>query len=387
MIRRSVWAGIIAFALGGCSQVNSLLVGTDNALPPTELGTIEATVNPQARWQAQVGDGSDQQTLALVPAVAGNRVFAASYDGVVVAFDTATGSTVWQAATGLPISAGVGLSADLVLFGTEEGEVVALDRGTGNPIWQVPVPSEVLAVPKVDEGVVVVRTIDGSFTGLDVADGNRLWLYAQPVPALTLRGLAAPVLARGVAIAGLDTGKLMVLSLSDGRLVWDRTVAPPRGRTELDRLVDIDAEPQLIDNALYVSAYQGNVAAIDLQTGETEWRHELSSHAGLDVDDQRVYVTDDDDVIWALDRNSGEVLWQQDALKGRRLTAPVIVNGTVVAGDFEGYLHWLQREDGQLAGRLRVDKTAITVKPVVADDSVYVLNQNGTLSAVRIDED
>jgi outer membrane protein assembly factor BamB len=231
----------------------------------------------------------------------------------------------------------------------------------------------------------VVRTIDGRFIGLDTESGERLWIYTYTVPALTLRGTAAPLLAQGVAITGLDTGKLLVLSLQDGTPVWEKRIAPPQGRTELERLVDIDAEPRVMDSVLYIVTYQGNVTAIDLRNGNTLWSRDFSSYSGLDVDTRQVYITDDNDTVWALDRRSGGTLWKQTALNRRTLSTPVVNGNYVVVGDFEGYLHWLDTTDGRLVGRVRADKEGIAAAPVVRDNILYVLSNRGTLSAFQLE--
>jgi outer membrane protein assembly factor BamB len=274
---------------------------------------------------------------------------------------------------------------DLVLVGTDEGQVVALQAADGEEAWRARASSEILAVPQGAEGVVVVRTIDGRFVGLDTNTGEQLWIYTYTVPALTLRGTAAPLLAQGVAITGLDTGKLLVLSLQDGTPVWEKRIAPPQGRTELERLVDIDAEPRVVDSVLYIVTYQGNVTAIDLRNGNTLWSRDFSSYSGLDVDTQQVYITDDNDTVWALDRRNGGTLWKQTALNRRSLSTPVTVDGSyVVVGDFEGYLHWLDATDGSLVGRVRADKEGIAAAPVFRNNTLYVLSNGGTLSAFQL---
>jgi outer membrane protein assembly factor BamB len=261
---------------------------------------------------------------------------------------------------------------------------VALNQDDGAEAWRAQVSSEILAAPRGAEGVVVVRTVDGKFTGLDARSGERLWVYSHTVPVLTLRGTAAPLLVQGVAIAGLDTGKLLVLSLRDGQPRWEKSIAPPRGRTELERMVDIDSEPRIAESVLYVTAYQGNITAIDLRSGNTLWSRDFSSYAGLDVDGRRVYISDNDDAVWALDRRNGGALWKQAELTGRKLSAPVASEDYIVVGDFEGYLHWLNKDDGKVVGRVRADSKGIATAPIVRGGNLYVLGKGGTLSAFRV---
>jgi outer membrane protein assembly factor BamB len=370
----------------GCGWINNYLAGSENVAPPAELQPIAAPLPVQKLWDVGVGKGSEGAFVKLVPVMQAGRLYAASHDGLVLAVDADDGKPIWEVDTDLTITAGVGFVDDLVLVGTDEGQVVALQAADGEEAWRARASSEILAVPQGAEGVVVVRTIDGRFIGLDTNSGEQLWIYTYTVPALTLRGMAAPVLAQGVAITGLDTGKLLVLSLRDGTPVWEKRIAPPQGRTELERLVDIDADPRVVDSVLYIVTYQGNVTAIDLRNGNTLWSRDFSSYSGLDVDTRQVYITDDNDTVWALDRRSGGTLWKQTALNRRSLSTPVVINGNyVVVGDFEGYLHWLDATDGRLVGRVRADKEGIVAAPVFQNNILYVLSNSGTLSAFQLE--
>ncbi len=376
--------GFIVLTLSsGCGMLNTYLAGSDNTTPPTPLTTIENRVTVQSLWNASTAS-SQGAFVRLQPAIHGNRVFVASR-GQVAAFDRATGQTLWLTALDQPITAGTGLTDDLVLVGTGRAQVIALHQEDGREVWRAPVSSEVLATPRGDQGIVVVRAMDGQLSGLNARTGERLWLYSTTVPALTLRGSAAPLVGRGVAIIGLDNGKLLVLSLQKGIPVFEKTLAPPRGRTELERLVDMDSEPRIVGGVLYIAAYQGNVSAIDPRTGNTLWNKELSSYAGLDADGEQVYVVDSEGVVWGLDAKTGRALWKQAELTGRRLSTPVVHKAGVVVGDFEGYLHWLDKDSGKLIGRVRADSTAIRTAPVIEGDTLFVLSEGGRLSAFRAD--
>jgi outer membrane protein assembly factor BamB len=377
---RFVLVVLHALLISGCSW---FMGGSDNAPPPAKLLSIENPITPRKLWDTKVS-GTAGTFLHLTPAIDRGRIYVAGHEGDVMGLDAESGSPLWKVSTGLAISSGVGLGDGLVLIGTDTGQAVALRQEDGSEVWRAQMSSEVLAVPRAAEGVVVVRTGDGKFTGLDSRTGTRLWVYSYAMPALTLRGSSAPILVQGLAIAGLDTGKLLVLSLHDGLPRWEKSIAPPRGRTEIDRIVDIDSEPQIAGDVLYITAYQGNITAIDLRSGNTLWSRDFSSHAGLDVDSERVYITDDTDAVWALDRRNGGALWKQSELHGRRLSAPVVSDDYVVVGDAEGYLHWLNKEDGRVVGRERVDRKGINVAPIVWGGNLYVLGENGVLSAFRV---
>ncbi|MEJ2426610.1 MAG: PQQ-binding-like beta-propeller repeat protein, partial [Candidatus Thiodiazotropha sp.] len=213
--------------------------------------------------------------------------------------------------------------------------------------------------------------------------GERRWLYDRSVPVLSLRGDSSPVIGESRVIAGFAGGKLIALSLESGLVIWEAEISVPQGRTELERVVDIDADPKLVEGTVYVAAFQGDVAAVSESSGVVLWRHKLSSHAGLDASWRSLYVTDANDRVWALDASNGATLWQQKALHARRVTAPAIVDEYLVVGDLEGYVHWLSQDDGRQLARIKVGSDPIRYKPLVANDVVYILDDGGTLTALR----
>lgn len=367
--------------IAGCSWFGS----SDNSIPPAELKTIAQPITVQQLWETRVGSGTENQFIRLIPALADGRIYAASHDGTVMALDALNGQRLWEVATKLPISGGVGLMLDpgLVLVGTDKGQVVALRQEDGQEAWRSQVSSEILAPPRGAAGIVVVHTGDGKFTGLDARSGERRWAYTHALPALSLRGAAPSLLTHNLIITGLATGKLLVLSLDKGLPVTEKTIAAPRGRTEIERLVDIDSEPKIFDDILYLVAYRGSIAAMDMRNGNLVWNREISSYAGLDVDNQQVYVSDETDAVLALDRRNGGTFWKQSELTGRRLSAPAASTDYVVVGDFEGYLHWLSKDSGRIVGRVRAAGQGIIAPPLAAGNIVFALGKNGALSAFR----
>ena len=385
MIKIRTFSLLIPILLvSGCGWFNTYIRGEDNSLPAAELIDLEQPIGVDEIWDRKASSGTGEGYIKLLPAVDQNRIYVAGYKGDVAALAADSGDIIWETDAKLPISAGVGLGNDLVLIGSSEGEVIALYSSNGEEAWRAQAPSEILASPRAASGVVIVRSIDGTFTGYDARNGARLWAYSSTVPALTLRGTAPPILAQGAVITGLDTGKLLVLSLANGTPVWEKTIAPPRGRTELDRIVDIDAEPRVAGSTLYAAAYQGALTAIDLRNGNTLWSREFSSYTGIDADDSKLYITDESDAVWALDQRTGGSLWKQTQLSNRRLSAPVVGDGYVVVGDFEGYLHWLNRTDGKIVARVRADSEGIIASPIYHNGIFYILGNGGRLSAYRI---
>ena len=371
--------------LAGCSSLASFLGGGDGTIPPNELQPLSKSLPLQQRWQRNLSSGTSAGRSALRPDIADGRLYLAGAAGDLSALELETGLPIWQADVDLRISAGVGLGEGLVLVGGLEGEVLALSQRDGSQAWSAQVSSEVLAVPVVADGVVVVRSIDGYVIGFEAATGKRIWSYNYTLPTLTLRGASSPLIAQGLVIVGQENGKIVLLGLRDGIPVGEKNIATPRGRTELERISDIDAELHLVDGVLYVASYQGKLSALDLRAGESLWQQDLATHTGLTIDDRQLYlVTAGDDSVIALDRSSGQPTWRRDDLARRRLSPPVSTSGYVIVGDFEGYVHWLDRRNGEIVGRVRANSSGISQAPVIYRNVLYVLGNSGELSAISL---
>ena len=383
-------AGLVRFTLvgvlsllGGCTTVNEYFVGTDTAEPPAELKEVQATIEVQEVWSKRVGDGVSEQYLKLRPAIANGRLYAADRDGEVSAYDASTGELLWSTKTGFPISGGPGVGPGVALIGTSDGEVIALDSSSGEQRWLAQVSSEVLAPPVSGETVVVARTGDGKLYGLDLATGERRWVYDRSVPALSLRGTSTPAVHDGQLVAGFDSGYLVSIELETGLTMWERQIAVPRGRSELERLVDIDADPIIADNTIYAVSFQGRLAALDMRSGEFIWRRDMSSHTGLSLDDTNIYVSDEHSHVWALDRDNSGSLWRQQELQARALTAPAAVDNYVVTADFEGHVHWMAKDDGHLVARTQVGDGVIA-PPLVYQGKVFIYDRGGRITVYTV---
>lgn len=374
---------VLLLLLGGCSTIGGMFGGEDNLEPPAPLVEFAPEMSVATRWSRAPVSGAGEEYVKLSPALAGNQLFVADGDGDVVALAVDSGGELWRRETGAVISGGVGFGSGLVLVGSSEAEVIALRADNGETVWQVDVSTEVLAPPRAASGVVLVRTIDGKLWALNASDGTRLWVHDRGVPVLSLRGTSAPAVAGDMVVAGFANGKLVALDLDRGTTRWERTVAVPRGRSELQRMVDIDSDPVIIGGLVFVATYHGRVAAVIQSDGRVLWDREMSSHAGLAVAGRTVYVVDEEDQVWALEAERGRALWKQDQLRARRLTRPVVVGDYLAVADLEGYVHWLSARDGHLVARTRVDDGAITATPAASLDTLYVLSDAGRVTALQ----
>jgi outer membrane protein assembly factor BamB len=375
----------VFLGLSGCGAIEYLFVEKVYEEPPSELTEFTPEFELNALWKSEAGEGAGESNNDLGAWWQNGLVVAVDHEGEVSAFNAETGKRQWETELDVTVVAGIGGGMDMVLVGTQKGEMIALNEADGKERWRSRLTSEVLARPIAGENIVVARTADGRVTGMSAEDGQVLWSYQRSVPLLSLRGAGAPVIAEGRVIAGYDNGKLVALSITDGKVVWEKSVAVPRGRTELDRLVDIDADPVVINDTVYAVTYQGNVAGVDLTSGQTLWSREMSSQAGLAaVYGDAVYVTDDEGNVWSVQDGSGDALWRQTRLVRRHVTGPAVAGDYVVVGDLEGYIHWIARNDGRFVARQQITDAAIRSQPFVVDGVLYITAVDGTIAAVRV---
>lgn len=372
---------LIVLTVSGCSVVNRISGDASNADHPAELKGIEALANIKKLWSKYAGKGYGDKFIKLIPAYNQGMIFVVDRHGDLQSFDANSGNSIWRNELDIAITGGPGVNDSFVILGSQEGEVLVCANEDGKLIWQSKVSSEILAAPQEHNGIVVVRTIDGKIFGLDSSDGNHLWVYERAVPSLTLRGTSQPVIAGDLVIVGFDSGHLSAVALHTGKLIWETNISLPSGSSQLERIVDIDSEPVVKENNIYVVTFQGNLAAVTLESGRILWSQEISSHSGLSVDDDAIYITDDQSHVWALERITGVPLWQQKGLYARMVTRPAMIGNLVVVGDFEGYLHWMDKNTGEFMARTKISSNAIQVPPVAVLDIVYIYGSNGRLSA------
>jgi outer membrane protein assembly factor BamB len=375
---------LILSACLGCGAkkyVSQIVGGIDNTEPPSPLIDFVETAKLDKVWSQDTGKGTDELFIKLVPAVLGDQIFTADTRGNITALFADTGKKIWRIDSDLPITGGPGADESLITVGTSEGEILSLSIETGEEVWRSTVSSEILSSPREADGVVIVRTIDGKIFALDAITGDRLWVYDRTVPALTLRGTSTPVIANNLVIAGFDGGRVTALELKTGKLIWETKVAVSRGRSELERMVDIDSQPLIVGDTIYVTTFQANVAAISLESGQILWQRDISSHSELGAEGGQLYVTDEMGNVWALDRFSGASIWKQEKLTFRQVTGPAILGDMVVVGDLKGYLHWLNKATGDFAARTRIGSDPILTQPIVANDILFAYSSDGTLSA------
>ncbi len=377
-----------AVLLGGCSSSDE-----------EEERTLPEIVNrfeTQVLWQQSVGEGVAHYFSRLSPVVNGNVIYSAARNGTVAAFDVDSGERLWEVdvreSTSLwpwadddsaKLSGGLLYAYGILYVGSEHGEVIAIDPENGAIKWKKAVPGEAISTPAAGDGLVFVNLASGILVALHPDTGEERWRYEQEVPPLTLRGISSPTTANGGVLVGEELGRLSVLIANNGFTAWKADIALPKGASEFERLVDVDTQPHVSGSNAYTIAYNGNLAAVDMRSGNVIWQREYSSYRELSLDALSIYVVDSDGVIYGLDKNSGIERWSQPALTGWHLTGVGVSGDHLVLGDEEGNLHWLDKTSGELLARSEFDSSGFFVEPVVAGEKVFIQTRDGELSAVK----
>jgi outer membrane protein assembly factor BamB len=398
-MKRSLLLVACVALLCGCARIKGWFGDTksENIEPPTPLADFTPSLSVQEIWNERIGKGEGRSGARMSVAYADGRLYAASVNGDVEAFDAASGRSVWKKHAGsrrgfiwhrgdnsVRWTGGPSIDGDLVVVGTLEGSVQAFAAADGADLWTAQLSSEIISPPGIGAGIVAARTNDGRVFGLDAKTGKRLWVFDHAtVPVLSLRGNSGPVIDSGSVYVGEDNGKVVALRASDGGELWEQQIASGEGRGELERMQDVDGRLRVEGGVVYASGYRGQTAALIAQSGRPLWTHELSSYGGVALSASQLYTTDADSAVWALDLRSGSSEWKQEGLKYRWVSAPAVQGDAVVVGDLDGYVHWLSISDGKFVARARLSKEPIKGSPLVVGDVVYVEDVDGRIGAFR----
>jgi outer membrane protein assembly factor BamB len=379
MIKRLALTAASTLLLTACAG----FFDKDNTPTPTPLTPFTAEIKPTLLWSAKVGSGSNDTYLKLSPSLSGDAIYTSSANGVVTATNKHNGNTFWSVNTKTPITSGTGVGSGMVVVGSRQGDVISLQQSDGRLLWKTNVSGEVLAKPAIGNNTIVVKTIDGTIHTLAASDGHLLWTYQQTEPSLILRGSSAPLVRDNIIFAGFANGNLAKIGLRNGQLDWSRPIAIAVGGFSIERMIDIDADPFVYGHRVFAATYQGKIASLDWNSGNTLWSHDISSYTGMTADDDSIYISDASGYIWAFGANNGLVNWRQTQLEARNVSPPAVMGNYVVVGDAEGYLHWLGKRDGHFAGREFAGNT-IMAAPIVENNVLYALTSNGSLVAYTL---
>lgn len=375
-MKRLLIAGLIAL-LAACSS-------KDVELEPADLVDFKQSVKVKRLWSKNIGSGAGEQYTLLPMAIVGETLFAVDHEGYLISLNRLSGKKNWSRELEQPIASGVGATAEYVFVGTLNGQIIALSATDGSELWRSDLTSEVLSPPQANGNVVVVQTQDGRIVGLNIEDGSRRWLQENSVPALTLRGTSTPIVTDTSVYAGFASGKIIALDVKDGVSLWEQRVALSQGRSELERVVDINSAPLLVGDILYCASYQGRIVAINRGTGRGLWAKKESTYNTLAASAEAIFISDANGIVRSYNATNGELNWENEQLIRRRLSAPQTFGRYVAVADFEGYLHIMNQADGEFVARRKIDGDGVRTPMQSVDDILYIYGNSGDLEAITI---
>lgn len=387
-LRKTLLVGLVASVLlAGCSSEQDTIV-------MSPLPEVTNQFTPETVWDKSVGDGIGKYYSHLSPAWEGSSIYAADRNGLVKALDADSGVEIWSVnlaektgflSAGIPamLSGGLTVSGEHLYVGTERGTLIALNANDGEIAWTANAGGEVLSRPEVSEGLVLVHTGNGLLQAFDTATGEQRWSLNLDTPSLSVRGESAPAVAMGAAFVGGDNGRVSAVMLGQGQLIWQQRISQATGTTEISRLNDVDMTPVVADGRVYAIAYNGNLVAMDMRSGQILWKRDFGSVNELVLDGESLYIVDQNDNVYGLRAADGVTMWSQDKLLHRNLSAPELFNGYLVMGDGEGYLHWLDTSNGQFVAQNKLSSSGILSRPSVAGDKLMVQARDGRLYILR----
>lgn len=381
------WAVLISGLLTlvqACTQIDNYMLGKDNTQKPTPLTAITPKASMALAWSVPIGKSNKSNTfLKLKPVIRDNIIYTADASGMVQATDKTNGHMVWSKQIEHGIASGPTVAEGYIALGTNASHLVLLKQSDGQQVWQATLSSDALSKPAIANHKVIVKTIDGNLYAFDLLKGTKIWVTDHGSPSLILKASSSPVMNGQVVLVGFSDGKLDAVDANFGHVIWQRSIAYASGSSDVERLVDIDADPIVRGNVVYLASYHGYVGALSLENGQFIWNKPASTYRNMAIDANTLYMTDSDDVLWAFDRQSGQVKWKQVSLKARGLTEPVLMNNRLVIGDREGYLHLLSVQSGELIARTQLSG-AIDISPSVSANRVYIQTADGKLNCISV---
>lgn len=368
----------------GCAQVDDYMLGKDNTPKPKELKQIDPKLNISQNWTVPVGKPhKNNEYLKLKPVIRGDVIYTADASGLVQAVRKRDGINQWSLQLNHGVVSGPAVADGFVAVGTNASTLVLINQIDGKELWHAKVSSEILSPPAISHKKVVAKTIDGKVFAFDVVSGKQLWMADHGSPSLVLKASSSPIILDNLVLIGFSDGKLDALELQTGRVIWQRSIAYATGSSDVERLVDIDADPIVKDNVAYLASYQGYIGALSLSDGQFIWRKPGSVYKNMVLSSNTLFLTDTKDVIWSIDSKTGHVNWKQTALKARGLTEPVLIGNDLVVGDKTGYVHIFEKQTGDLLARSQLSG-GVSFSPNVTGKDLYVLTDNGMLNKLSV---
>ena len=346
---------------------------------------IEQPIPLQTDWSTDTRAADNIADYNLRPLLIDDQILTIDTQGEIVNIDAKTGKSRWRFETGMAAISGLAGNRDVIIASSGNGDLAVYKRLENGlqKLWSVQLKGEIRAAPAIDNGQLFVRTVAGKLTAVSLADGSVLWTISRRIPALSLTGNSPPVVDGNRVIVGFDDGKLAAFDRKNGQTLWETPISLGTGRTEIERLADIDGQFLLKDGIIYVSTYQGRLAAIQSINGNVLWSRKFSSYQSIVADNDALYLSGDLSHLWSIDRRTGTAFWKQEVLHARKITAPELLDDKMVVADFEGYVHWFDKSDGRLLGRIQPSSARHIAQPLRWQENVVVFDNEGQLSSIK----
>lgn len=359
---------------------------SDNSEPPAPLTDIKNGLRFDQLWTMKTGAGISAGSYNRQPLLIGGEIFTVDIDGLIKNIDAKSGKLKWDCETGIQSITGLIGNDKIIVASSRNGELNVYDR-TSHDLklrWSARLKGEIRSAVVINEDSLFIRTVDGRLSSVSMTDGSIQWTVSHLVPALSLTGNSAPILYNELVIAGFDDGKIAAFDQANGQVIWEIAVSQPTGRSEIERLVDVDGQFILSNGVIYVSSYQGRLAAIQAIDGEELWSRKFSSFNAMTIDDKAIYLSSDTSHLWSIDRRTGSALWKQDVLHARKISAPLLFEDKIIVGDLFGHVHWFNQSDGTLIGRLRPSYKRHYSTPFQWDNKIFTMDSDGILSSFEM---
>jgi outer membrane protein assembly factor BamB len=374
----------LLLGLQACSTVDEYLLGKDNTPSPLTLTPVSQKMNIAEKWSVIAGkSSSNNQYLKLKPVIDKNEIFTADNSGIVQASNKHTGQSTWVTNLAKHIVSGPAVSQGYIAIGTDTAQLIVLDQNSGKQVWRTKVSGDILAKPLILQNKILAKTIDGNLYAFNLSNGEKLWSSTHGAPNLILKASSSPVAFNNYALVGFSDGKLDAVELSSGNVSWQRSIAFASGSSDVERLVDIDADPVVENDVAYLATYQGYIGAMSLTDGQFIWRKPASTYKNIATDAGTVYMTDANDIIWAYGKKDGQVKWKQEALKYRGVTEPVLLKENIVVADKQGIVHILSSQNGEIVARTKLNAPVYSA-PTTAGNTIFVMTSNGKLTRLNV---
>ncbi|MGC2415338.1 MAG: PQQ-binding-like beta-propeller repeat protein [Stellaceae bacterium] len=403
---------IAVLGIGGGVEADAKLAATPVTLPPPAVNPDwpEPGGNPAhsmghpalpdtlARaWDTSIGDGSARYTKVMSqPVIAGGRIFTMDGGVQLSALDAGTGNRVWQVELkpedqrGNAFGGGPAWWKDRLYVATGYAEVLALDPADGKVIWRKSVTSPVHAPPTVADGRIFVVTVDNELIALAIEDGKRLWSHNGIPETAGLLGGASPAVEGEIVLAPYSSGELFALRVENGRALWSDNLAATRNVNAVAGLADIRGRPVIDRGRVFAVSHSRRMAAINLRTGDRIWEQQIaSSHSPWAVGDHLFVLANDNELV-CLTRDAGKVRWAHQLTRyedEKARSDPILWAGPVLGGNrlivisSLGQAVSISPATGEVIGQQ--DMSATYLGPVIANNVLYLLSDDGNLSAYR----